>query len=592
MLSFTMYYLCVGLCIALLGMFSFDGVTAIDCDPTVFTIDAQCNNLDNPTWGMPDTVYIRHEPIAYADGLSEKRDGPNERTISQTLSKDTSHFGNAHMVTLLHTFFGQFLAHDIALTKTVAAIAGSTAHTSSIEIEDPADPFYTGSKETPPVMRVSLSDMKTDEFGIKHPVNTITHYIDLSSVYGSHAEFLDKLREHKGGRLITTDYQVDGHELGLRSIELFDQLPNEGRIGIHSEPGLRMFVPPRERLLAGDLRIIENPQLGAYHLLWVREHNRYAAFFAKANPSWTDDQLFDAARKWTVATYQNVVYYEFVRAIVGSLLFGSIETYTGYDATVDPRMDVSFISSAMRFGHSMLPDDIPVLDMHKDEIIGILPLIGLFHGKFGPLTANLLTRGQANLMYSLYMFGAREADEKASDSMRSFPDPFDVLAANLVRERLHGLPAYNDLRKARHPAGAAADIYRQQGCGVEHEQSSEDDPIGCFMGITHDMDKALVLKQLYGKVKYVDGFMGMMMEHKPPGCALGMTHASIFVDQFMRSRDGDRWWFENLDNGLFTADEVETIKSRRLADVLADNYGIPREKLGDYVFVNSKSGTL
>jgi len=562
------------------------------CDASKYEINGQCNNLGNPTWGMPNTVYVRHEPVAFSDGLKAKRDGPNERTISQVLAKDTPHFGNPHLLTLLLPFFGQFLAHDVASTRSIAEVGDTDEHLTYVEIEDPNDPFYTLSQDDPPAMQVGLSALHTDGFGVGHPINEITHFVDLSSVYGSHAELLSQLRSHEGGRLILTDYRVDGRPFGLSTILLRNQLPNEAMIGVEGHSFLRKFVPPEERLLAGDLRVIENPELGAYHLLWVLEHNRYAAELALQNPDWTDDQLFERAREWTVASYQNVVFYEFVRAVVGPVLFAGVETYGGYNPMVDPRMDVSFVTSAFRFGHTMIPDDIPILDIESDTVIGSLPVVGLFHGKFGPLTANLITRGQANLLYSLYVFGAREPDEKASDTMRNFPDPFDVLAANLVRERLHGLPAYNSLRKARHPAGAAADIYQQQGCAPEYESSPGDDPLGCFMSITHDMEKAELLRQLYGKVKYVDGFMGMMMEHTPTGSALGKTQGAIFVDQFMRSRDGDRWWFENTANGLFTAEEVTTIKSRRLADIISDNFDVPREKLGEYVFVNPKSATV
>lgn len=587
------FYKCFVGCILVLVLTTTFSNADITCDPQKYELDGKCNNLANPTWGMPDTTYVRHEPNAFSDGLTGKRDGPNERTISQVLSKDnTVLFGNSHLLTLLLPFFGQFLAHDIASTKTVQEVSGSTAHVTFVEIEDPNDPFYLLSKDDPPAMQVGLSVLETDEFGVGYPVNAITHFVDLSSVYGSHSELLEKLREHKGGRMITTDYKIDGSPFGLQSIALKDHIPNEEIVGADAHSFLSRFVPPKERLVAGDLRIIENPELGAYHLVWVLEHNRYAAIIAKENPEWTDDQIFERARQWTVATYQNVVFYEFVHAVVGPVLFMGVETYPGYNQLTDPRMDVSFISSVFRFGHSMIPDDIPILDVDKDTLIGQLPVVGLFHGKFGPLSANLITRGPRNLMYSLYMFGAREPDEKGSDTMRSFPDPFDIIAANLVRERLHGLPAYNALRKARHPAGAESDIYQQQGCSPGYESSPADDPIGCFMSITHNMEKAELLKQLYGKVKYVDGFMGMMMEHSPTGSALGMTQAAIFVDQFMRSRDGDRWWFENTDNGLFTAEEVTQIKSRRLADVISDNFDVPREKLSDYVFVNPKSATL
>ncbi|GCB81401.1 hypothetical protein scyTo_0022794, partial [Scyliorhinus torazame] len=39
-------------------------------------------------------------------------------------------------------------------------------------------------------------------------------------------------------------------------------------------------------------------------------------------------------------------------------------------------------------------------------------------------------------------------------------------------------------------------------------------------------------------------------------------------DQFERIRDGDRFWFENTKNGLFTPSELEDIWNTKYADVL------------------------
>ena len=42
----------------------------------------------------------------------------------------------------------------------------------------------------------------------------------------------------------------------------------------------------------GDLRVNEQPTLGAIHLLWVREHNRIARELKKINGHWNDERLF------------------------------------------------------------------------------------------------------------------------------------------------------------------------------------------------------------------------------------------------------------------------------------------------------------
>lgn len=561
------------------------------CTPEVYTLDGSCNNLAHPTWGMPHTVYLRLEPAAYADGLTEMRAGVNARTVSQVLGKDDAEFGNQYHLTTGAVFFGQLAAHDFAATTFQhAPEGGGTDHYVLVPFETSADPLASLSADTPAAMRVTRSVLFEDEAGVGQPINEVTHFLDLSVVYGSNVELLDKLREHKGGRLLMTSYTVNGQPFNLDSIELTEQLPNSALVGVAGESFLSQFVPPKEQLIAGDLRVIENPQLGALHTLFAREHNRVAARLAVENPGWTDNQIFERARQWTVAVYQKVLFYEHVAAIVGPVLFAGMRNYTGYDALVDPRMDVSFITSAARWGHTAMPDDTPIIDARTNERIGLLSVVGLFHGEYGPLTANLITRGQDNLLYSMHVFNAREPDEHMSDTMRSFPDPDDVFTRNLMRERLHGMPAFNDLRKARHPAGADADLYTHQGCGAAHEAADENDPIGCFMGITNNMARATKLRDVYGKLKNVDAFVGMVMEHRAPGSALGATQAAIFIDQFMRSRAGDRWWFENTANGLFTPAEVAQIHARSMSDLVADNMGVKRELLGNNYFLNRRTG--
>ena len=48
-------------------------------------------------------------------------------------------------------------------------------------------------------------------------------------------------------------------------------------------------------------------------------------------------------------------------------------------------------------------------------------------------------------------------------------------------------------------------------------------------------------------MKHLDVFVGGMLETTPSGP--GELFRIIILDQFYRIRDGDRFWFENKDNG-------------------------------------------
>jgi dual oxidase len=60
----------------------------------------------------------------------------------------------------------------------------------------------------------------------------------------------------------------------------------------------------RSHLELGNHRGNENPYLLSLGILWFRYHNKMAEKIKKAHPDWNDDQIFNEARKWVVATYQ------------------------------------------------------------------------------------------------------------------------------------------------------------------------------------------------------------------------------------------------------------------------------------------------
>ena len=68
--------------------------------------------------------------------------------------------------------------------------------------------------------------------------------------------------------------------------------------------------------LAGDVRANENPGLASLHTLFIREHNRLAGLVAAAEPSASDEVVFQHARRGVIALLQQITYKEFLPAIV------------------------------------------------------------------------------------------------------------------------------------------------------------------------------------------------------------------------------------------------------------------------------------
>ncbi len=64
--------------------------------------------------------------------------------------------------------------------------------------------------------------------------------------------------------------------------------------------------------LAGDVRANENIELTAMQTLFVREHNYQATKIAAANPSLTDEQIYQKARSIVIAEIQAITYNEWL----------------------------------------------------------------------------------------------------------------------------------------------------------------------------------------------------------------------------------------------------------------------------------------
>jgi hypothetical protein len=94
-----------------------------------------------------------------------------------------------------------------------------------------------------------------------------------------------------------------------------------------------------------------------------------------------------------------------------------------------------------------------------------------------------------------------------------------------------------------------------------------------FGQITSNSALAARLQQLYGTVNNIDPWIGMLAEDHVPGASIGPTHMAVFVDQFTRLRDGDRFWYQN---GQFSLGDLAALERTKLSDVMARATGIIR----------------
>lgn len=105
----------------------------------------------------------------------------------------------------------------------------------------------------------------------------------------------------------------------------------------------------------------------------------------------------------------------------------------------------------------------------------------------------------------------------------------DLGALNIMRGRDNGLPDYNTVRATfRLPR---ISNWSQINPDLAHERPDLIEALASAYG---------------GRLDNVDLYIGGMLEsHEGPG----PLFRAIIKEQFMRLRDSDRFWFENLDNG-------------------------------------------
>ncbi len=88
----------------------------------------------------------------------------------------------------------------------------------------------------------------------------------------------------------------------------------------------------------------------------MREHNRIATQLPTVNPQWSDDKLFNEARRIVIGIYQHIIYSP---SVVGNNPYYSDlapkpvnQYYTGYDPKINPSLYNEFVTATLRFGHS------------------------------------------------------------------------------------------------------------------------------------------------------------------------------------------------------------------------------------------------
>lgn len=149
--------------------------------------------------------------------------------------------------------------------------------------------------------------MYANDTGVTTPrefPNLITGIIDLSQVYGSDNATATALRNDTHPEYLKVSYSKNG-EILLPINDFGLKMDNNAHV-----------VPDFELFAAGDVRANENNILTCLHTIYLREHNRLVNQFKASHPTWDSETLYQEARRWNIAYYQNTVFGEYVPATV------------------------------------------------------------------------------------------------------------------------------------------------------------------------------------------------------------------------------------------------------------------------------------
>jgi hypothetical protein len=621
--------------LALVVTISALAVIATPGDATGFasrTLDGSGNNLRHPEWGRAGTLYLRVAQTNYADGISIMVTGPSVRYVSNRVFNDAGqNIFSKNGVTQWGWVWGQFLDHDFGLRD-----------------ERPAENAAIGFDRADPLEEFA-NDLGAIDFartpaapgtGVNTPrqqVNTLSSYIDASNVYGVDPQRLEWLRVGP----VDGDMSNNGARLMLTADDFLPSVDARGDSS--TAPAMDLMGPlvgtPNRAVVAGDVRANENIALTSLHTLFAREHNRIVASLPS---SLSAEERFQIARRVVGAEIQYITFTQFLPALGVRL-----DAYHGYDSTVNPGLSNEFAVVGYR-AHSMIHGEfdttVPagtysdaqlaafaaqqvVVEPDGDQVTLEIPLAAAFG------TPDLLKDLGLGPVFQSLSQRQYENDEQIDNALRSvlfqipkpgIPDPTvcgapvvnpdcfsgvsDLGAIDIARGRDHGMPTYNDLRRAYGlaPKTSFVDVtgettqrfpvdplinaqdpindpnildfveLRDASGNIvapDSEEAEEEVVVG-----TRRTTLAARLKAVYGTVDRLDAFVGMVSERHVKHTEFGELQLAIWTKQFTALRDGDRFFYRNDPVLRFIGHEFGIDYRRTLAELVELNTGVTLQR--------------
>lgn len=368
--------------------------------------------------------------------------------------------------------------------------------------------------------------------------SSVTAAQDLNSVYGVTEAMLKERRTFKGGCL--KSQTVNGQE--LFAVEK-----------LNGTQRLRCFEKKCEPSPM-DVRNLLAPTGLVVALLFHRNHNRHARKLAAMQPKWSDEKIFQTARRWNIAEYQHCVYSEYLETLIGENLMDHFAMYpqplgefSYYEEDVSVKTVVEFQTTAGRQGHTTLTEELSIVEpktlqeyqisLRDQDVFERIFYEGLVDGV---------------LLAQMYK---RAFETTPSIPFKTFVltrPGLDLAALDIQRQRDHGIAGYIYYLKYFHNIN-----------------------VGGWEDLLPFIDAINIekLKEHYKNVEDVELYVGGLHERKIDDAVVGPTFANIIGIQFHNAKFGDRFFYEHEDQiGSFSTEQLDEIKRTTcFANILCKN---------------------
>jgi hypothetical protein len=482
--------------------------------------------------GVAGGTDLRNTTIGYGDGSGTPAgaDRKSAREVSNIVAAQDGAIENSQRVSGYVWNWGNLVDHDMVLTR----------------VANPAEPFNIPVPTCDPIFDPGCRGGKILDFqrsnativdNVRQQINGNSSFLDGSVVYGSDLSRSKVLRTLDGtGHLATSDGNLMPFNL--------NGLPNQPGVG-----------NPADFFLAGDVRANENLALLAMQHLFMREHNFWADSIKAGDPNLSDDAIYSRARAIVGAEIQCITYRDFIPILLGP---NALSPYAGYSDTIDPRISLAFSTAAFRVGHTFLP---PVISRLNKQNVSIGD-VDLGRAVFAP--SLITSTGLEPFLRGLARQIPQEVDGYIINGMRNFQiggtraAGFDLASLNIQRGRDHGLPSYNQVR-------------------IDYGLA----PKATFNDVTSNTEFQTRLLEAYpAGPDDADLWMVGLCEDHVNGGLVGETFFTILKEQFERTRDGDRFWYE----AYLDATTLATVQAQTLSGIIKRNCPFINRELQDDAF--------